>query len=151
MSDCCFLQPVLNIHARGVVAALFGSYMAGASRNCCHLSTFCVHRTTMHHITSLHANHVPRVHACLAITGHLHFWQNDHDFLHATAVTWGWNRYRNKSTKSWPWRRKISRCSCWYSNPQPFDHKSSALTTELSPLPFIWSLLPVEQNLSWER
>ena len=24
--------------------------MAGASRNCCHLSAFCVHHTTMHHV-----------------------------------------------------------------------------------------------------
>ena len=105
-----------------------------------HLSTLCVRLTTMHQITSFHANHVPRVHACLAITGHLHLWQNDQDFLHATAVSRGWNRYRNKSTESWPRRGNISRCSCQDSNLQPFDHKSSALTTELSPLPFIWSL-----------
>ena len=34
---------------------------------------------------------------CLAVTCHLHFWQNDSDLLRATAVTRGWNRYRNKS------------------------------------------------------
>ena len=28
---------------------------------------------------------------------HLHFWQNDQDFLRATVVTRGWNGYRNKS------------------------------------------------------
>ena len=33
----------------------------------------------------------------LAVTCHLHFWQNDRDFLRATAVTRGWNGYRNKS------------------------------------------------------
>ena len=27
----------------------------------------------------------------------LHFWQNDWDLLHATAVTQGWNGYQNKS------------------------------------------------------
>ena len=27
----------------------------------------------------------------------LHFWQNDRDLLRATAVTRGWNGYRNKS------------------------------------------------------
>ena len=37
------------------------------------------------------------MYACLAVTCHLHFWQNDQDLLHATAVTWGWNGYRNKS------------------------------------------------------
>ena len=35
--------------------------------------------------------------ACLAVTCHLHFWQNDRDFLRATVVTRGWNGYRNKS------------------------------------------------------
>ena len=34
---------------------------------------------------------------CLAVTCHLHFWQNDRDILRATAVTQGWNGYRNKS------------------------------------------------------
>ena len=33
----------------------------------------------------------------LAVTCHLHFWQNDRDFLRATVVTRGWNGYRNKS------------------------------------------------------
>ena len=36
------------------------------------------------------------MYACLAVTCHLHFWQNDRDFLRATAVTRGWNGYRNK-------------------------------------------------------
>ena len=34
---------------------------------------------------------------CLAVTCHLHFWQNDRELLRATAVTRGWNEYRNKS------------------------------------------------------
>ena len=33
----------------------------------------------------------------LAATCHLRFGQNDRGLLRATAVTWGWNRYRNKS------------------------------------------------------
>ena len=33
----------------------------------------------------------------LAVTCHLHFWQNDRDLLRATAVTQGWNGCRNKS------------------------------------------------------
>ena len=40
----------------GVFTSLFGCYMAGAILNCCHLGAFCVHHTTMHHMTSLHAN-----------------------------------------------------------------------------------------------
>ena len=41
--------------------------------------------------------HIRKVYAFLAVTCHLHFWQNDRDFLRATAVTRGWNGYRNKS------------------------------------------------------
>ena len=29
---------------------------------------------------------------------HLHFWQHAWDLLHATAVTQGWNGYRNKES-----------------------------------------------------
>ena len=39
------------------------------------------------------------------------------------------------STESQPWRRKFSRRSCRDLNPGTFSHKSSALTTELSPSP----------------
>ena len=42
-------------------------------------------------------SHTHKVYACLAVTCHLHFWQNDRDLLRATAVTRGWNGYRNKS------------------------------------------------------
>ena len=75
---------------------------------------------------------------CLAVIRHLHFWQNDRNLLHATTVTWGgmitaiW-----VSTESWLWRWKFSRLSCRDSNPRSFDHESVALTTELSPLPYV--------------
>ena len=42
-------------------------------------------------------SHVRKVHACLAVTCYLHLWQNEWDLLHATAITWGWNGYPNKS------------------------------------------------------
>ena len=42
-------------------------------------------------------SHIRKVYACLSVTCHLHFWQNDRDFLRATVVTRGWNGYRNKS------------------------------------------------------
>ena len=41
MIDCS----ILNICWSDVPTALFGHYMAGAMRNCCHLSMFCVHHT----------------------------------------------------------------------------------------------------------
>ena len=44
-------------------------------------------------------SHIHKVYECLAVTCHLHFWQNDRDLLGATEVVWGWNGYRNK-TKS---------------------------------------------------
>ena len=42
-------------------------------------------------------SHIRKVYACLAVTCHLHFWQNGRDLLRATAVTRGWNGYGNKS------------------------------------------------------
>ena len=42
-------------------------------------------------------SHICKVCACLAVTCHLRFWQNDQDLLCATAVTQGWNGYRNRS------------------------------------------------------
>ena len=42
-------------------------------------------------------SHILKVHTCLAVTCHLHFWQNDWNLLCATVVTQGWNKYQNKS------------------------------------------------------
>ena len=42
-------------------------------------------------------SHIRKVYVCLAVTCHLHFWQNDRGLLHATAVTQGLNGYQNKS------------------------------------------------------
>ena len=39
---------------------------------------------------------ISNVYACLAVTCHLYFCQNDWDPLRVTAVTRGWNGYRNK-------------------------------------------------------
>ena len=44
-------------------------------------------------------SHTRRVHTCLAVACHLHFWQNDRDLLRAIAVTREWNGYRNKSQR----------------------------------------------------
>ena len=51
-------------------------------------------RTVSRHFMQIH---IHRVHACLAVTCHLHLWQNDQDLLCVTAVTQGWNRYWNES------------------------------------------------------
>ena len=77
-----------------------------------------------------------RVYACVGVTYHLHFWQNDQGLLCATVVTQGCNGHQIKvSTQSWLWRRNFFCRSCWDSNSQPFDHESGALTNKLSQLP----------------
>ena len=40
----------------------------------------------LHHFIQ---SHIHRVHVCSAVTGHLHFWQNGQDLLHAIVVTEG--------------------------------------------------------------
>ena len=83
-------------------------------------------------------SHIGKVYACLAVTCHLHFWQNDRDLLRATAVRnngGGTDTKIRVSTESWLWRRKLSRRSCRDSNPRPFNHESGALTTKLSHFP----------------
>ena len=43
---------------------------------------------------SAHSDFVgSRLYACLGVACHVHFWQNDHGLLCATAVTRGWNRH----------------------------------------------------------
>ena len=73
-------------------------------------------------------SHIRKVYACLAVTCHMHFWQNDRDFLRATVVTRGWNGYRNKSQH----RKSTLEKKILPPNPRPFNHESGALTTELS-------------------
>ena len=93
-------------------------------------------------------SHIRKVYACLAVTCHLRFWQNDRGLLRATAVTRGWNGYRNKSQhRKLTLEKKILPRSSRDSNPRPFDHESGALTTELSPPPQL-SPLPARGNAS---
>ena len=81
-------------------------------------------------------SHICKVYACLAVTCHSDFWQNDRDLLRATAVTRGWNGYRNDSQhRKLTLEKKNSkffRHSCRDSNLRPFSQESSALITELS-------------------
>ena len=127
MSDCSLLQCGLNIHPSGVLTVLFGCYMEVLLSQ----RTFCVHHTTMHH--HFMQSHIRRVQLCFVIPCHLHFWQYDWDFLHATVVTQGWNRYWHKSQ-----HRKLTLVKKILSpllpglKPAVFDHKSGTLTTELS-------------------
>ena len=87
---------------------------------------------------SLHANPhiICRMHACLVVICHLHFWQNDQDLLHATVVT------GSEMDKKVDPGKEFSCPSCQDSNLWPFDHKYSTLTTELSLPPTANALIP---------
>ena len=85
-------------------------------------------------------SHIRKVYACIAVTCHLHFWQNDRYLLRATEVTRGWNGYRNKSqhrklTLEKERKKEKFRNSCGDSNPRLLNLEPGALTTELSPRP----------------
>ena len=51
------------------------------------------------HVRHFMQNHIRRVHACLVVTCHLYFWQNDRDLLRAIAIARRWNGYRNESAQ----------------------------------------------------
>ena len=125
-----FHSAFLNIHRSGVLTALpwlVPHETAAISAR----SVYTIQPCTM----SLHASHIRKMYACLAVTCHLHFRQNDRGLLRATAVTWGWNGYRNESAQKVDPGEENSRAApaCRDSNPRPFDHDSGAVTTELSP------------------
>ena len=67
---------------------------------------------------------------CLAVTCHLHFWQNDWDFFVLLCDT-----EIRVSKEGGPRRKQISHHPWQDSNTRPLNHQSSALTTELSLLP----------------
>ena len=87
----------------------YSAGMAGATWTCSRLnasSVYTIQPCTMSH----HAKpHIGKVYACLAVTCHLHFWWCGQDLLRATALTRGWNGYRNKSQpqKVDPGQKKI--------------------------------------------
>ena len=67
-------------------------------------------------------SHTGRVYVCLAVTCHLHFWQNDRDLVCATAVTRGWNGYQNESAQKADPRKE--NCSCGDLNSRLFCYES---------------------------
>ena len=141
MSDCSFTQRNLNIH-REVVTALLSCYTAGATWNCCHLgasSVYAIQVLCMLVLSIFIWRHIRRVHVCLAVTCHLLFWQHHWDLLCATAVTRGWNGYRNRSQhKKLTLEKKLLPPLLLGSEPVTFPSQGWCSTTELSPLPFIY-------------
>ena len=85
----------LNIHRSGVLTAL--AWLVPHETAAVSAQVLC---TPYNHAPCYFMqSHIRKVYACLAVTCHLHFWQNDRDLLRATAVTRGWNRYRNKEER----------------------------------------------------
>ena len=91
-----FYSAFLNIHRSGVLTVLAWLVpQESAARESQSRRVLCTpyNHAPCHFMQS----HIRKVYACLAVTCHLRFWQNDRGLLHATAVTRGWNGYRNKS------------------------------------------------------
>ena len=91
-----FYSAFLNIHRSGVLTALAWLVpQESAARESQSRHVLCTpyNHAPFHFMQS----HIRKVYACLAVTCHLRFWQNDWGLLRATAVTRGWNGYRNKS------------------------------------------------------
>ena len=82
-----FYSAFLNIHRSGALTGLAWLVPLEAATISAR-SVYIIHPYTMLFLQS----HIREVHAYLAVTCHLHFWQNDRDLLRATAVTRGWNR-----------------------------------------------------------
>ena len=105
---CCFSErmtvsfysALFNIYRSGILTALFGCCIAGATWNCCLICACSVYipynNEPVHGVMSF-KSHIVMVHACLVVNCHLQFWQNGRVLLRATAVTRRWNWYRNKS------------------------------------------------------
>ena len=82
-----------NIHRSGVLTAL--AWLVPHETAAVSAQVLCTpyNHAPCHFMQS----HIRKVYACLTVTCHVHSRQNDRDLLRATAVTRGWNGYRNKS------------------------------------------------------
>ena len=141
MSDCSFFMAHSEcLHWSGAPTVLFCRYMAGATWNSCCL-TGCSVYTKQPCTMSRHfmQSRIPRVvHVCLAVTSHVHFWQNDWILLCATVVTRGRNRYGHKSQhRKLTLEKKIFLPLLLGFKPTTFRSWVWCSTTELFPLPMI--------------
>ena len=89
----CFWISTKVVYLHWVLAWLVPQQSAARERQ-----SQCVLCTPYNHaLCHFMQSHICKVYACLAVTCHLCFWQNDRGLLCATVVTIGWNGYRNKS------------------------------------------------------
>ena len=69
-------------------------------------------------VTSFKATYIRCIHVCLAVTHHMHFWQNGRNLLHATVVTRGveqiWKVERRVSTETFHCCLRLRSANyCW--------------------------------------
>ena len=85
----------MNIHRSGVLTAL--AWLVPHETAAVSAQVLCTpyNHAPCHFMQS----HIRKVYACLAVTRHLHFRQNDRDLLPATAITRGWNGYQNERSQ----------------------------------------------------
>ena len=82
LHSAAFYSVFLNIHQSGVLTVL--ALLVPHETAAILAQVLC---TTYNH-APCHCmqSHIHKVYACLAVTCHLHFWQNDRDLLHATTM-----------------------------------------------------------------
>ena len=68
-------------------------WLLHATWNCCPLGAHFVYTIHLTLVYSVIQSQIGRLHVCLAVTCHVHFWQNGQDLLCAAVITWGSNRY----------------------------------------------------------
>ena len=93
MSDWLFIARFLNIHRSGVLTVLAWLVPHETAAISAQVLFTPYNHAPCHFMQS----HVRKMYAYLAVTCHLHFWQDDRDLLRTTEVTRGQNRYQNKS------------------------------------------------------
>ena len=94
-----FYSTFLNIHLSGVLTVM--AWQVPHETAAISVQVLCTpyNHAPCHFMQS----HIHKVYVCLDVTATCISALNDRDLLHATAVTWGWNGYRNKS-----WHRKLT-------------------------------------------
>ena len=97
MSDCSFLQHIFEYPPKwytcSTVWLLHGWCCIKLLPSACAVYTIQPCTTSCYFMQS----HTHRMHVCLAVTFHLHFWQNDQDYFFTCYRSN--NRYQNKSTE----------------------------------------------------
>ena len=99
-------------------------------------------QSSVYSVILFEATCIRKVGLCLAVTCHLHFWQNGRDRLRASAVTRGWNGYRSKSEHRKQTPSTGLRHPSWRKMPESDArsvHRKLTLEKKIL-LPLLWGL-----------